>query len=114
MNRLFSFFAIVTLLSGVISCNLPGQLTAPTLPPIATVAPTTVEPPLWRLQPVIAKQTVIITVPGSAPKWRVVFYSTGTGTDIVGSATVNREGNSLTITLPDFTDDIAFKLNVQE
>ena len=72
------------------------------------------EPPDWNLQPLVSAQTVTLTVPGTAPTWQVDFYDTGTGTDIVGSAIVTRQGNSLTITLPDFTDDIAFKMNIQQ
>jgi hypothetical protein len=71
------------------------------------------KPPLWSLQPVISNQTVTIALPGSTPAWRVDFYNTKTGMDIVGSETVTRKGNSITITLPDFSDDIAFKLYSQ-
>ena len=73
----------------------------------------TCEPPDWNLQPVISGRSVTITVPVSAPNWQVDFYSTETGTDIVSSATVTRRGNNITITFPDFTDDIAFKLYPQ-
>lgn len=68
------------------------------------------EPPDWKLQPVISKQTVTLTVPGTATEWRVNFYNTNTGTDIIGSALVTRKSDKVTITLPDFSDDIAFKL----
>jgi len=71
------------------------------------------EPPDWPLQPVISKQNITITVPGSAQNWKVDFYNTTTGTDIVNSATTVRQGTTITITLPDFTDDIAFKMYVQ-
>jgi len=71
------------------------------------------EPPAWPLQPVISKQTVTLTVAGTAPKWQVDFYNTQTGTDILGSASVERKGNNLTVNLPDFKDDIAFKLYVE-
>ena len=56
------------------------------------------QPPLWRLQPIISKQTVTVALPGSTPNWRVGFYNTKTGMDIVGSVTVPRKGNSITIT----------------
>jgi hypothetical protein len=72
------------------------------------------EPPDWPLQPVISKQTITISMPGSAPKWRVVFYSTATGTDIPGSVLLTRQGNGITITLPDFMDDIAFKMYIEK
>jgi hypothetical protein len=72
------------------------------------------EPPDWNLKPKISKQTVTITVPGTAANWKIDFYNTKTGTDIVNSATVIRKGDKLTITLPDFSDDIAFKLYVQK
>ena len=67
------------------------------------------EPPNWTLQPVISKQTVTITAPGSAANWRVDFFSTKDGTTQLGSAFVARQGQAITITLPDFQDDIAFK-----
>jgi hypothetical protein len=53
---------------------------------------------------------VTIVVPGSVSEWKVDFYDTKTGTTMIGSATITRQGNGLTITLPDFTDDIAFKM----
>jgi hypothetical protein len=71
------------------------------------------EPPDWPLQPVISKQNVTIHVPGSAANWQVDFYSTDTGTDITSSGIVTRKGDQITITLPDFTNDIAFKLYTQ-
>ena len=74
----------------------------------------TSEPPDWELQPILSKQTVTITIPGSSTNWNVDFYDTRTGIDIVGSAIVTREGAKVTITLPDFADDIAFKMYVQK
>jgi hypothetical protein len=71
------------------------------------------EPPNWNLLPVVSKQTVTITVPGTAATWKIEFYNTKTGTDIVSSATVTRNGNKVTIPLPDFSDDIAFKMYIQ-
>ena len=67
------------------------------------------EPPNWNLQPVISKQTVTLTVPGTAANWRVDFYSTQDGTNQLGSIFVTRTGQAITIALPDFQDDIAFK-----
>jgi hypothetical protein len=72
------------------------------------------EPPDWNLRPVISKQTVTITVPGTATSWQIDFYNTKNGTDIVNSTMVTRNGGKVTITLPDFTDDIAFKMHVQK
>lgn len=68
------------------------------------------EPPDWNLKSLITQQTVKITVPGTASEWRVNFYDTSTGTDIISTTLVTRKGDQVTITLPDFTDDIAFKL----
>jgi hypothetical protein len=68
------------------------------------------EPPDWDLQPVISKQNVTLTVPGISAEWKVDFYNTKTGTDIIQSITATRKGNAITISLPDFIDDIAFKL----
>jgi hypothetical protein len=74
----------------------------------------TCEPPDWKLQPIVSKQTVTLTVPGTDANWKIDFYHTKTGTDIVSSAMVTREGDKVTITLPDFTDDIAFKMYIQK
>jgi hypothetical protein len=71
------------------------------------------EPPDWNLQPVISKQTITITVPGSATNWQVDFYNTKTGTDITSSVTVTLKGKNITIALPDFADDIAFKMYIK-
>ena len=68
------------------------------------------EPPDWDIKPVVSKQSVTISVPGPASQWRVDFYDTKTGTDIIGSAEVPAGGHKVTIKLPDFTDDIAFKM----
>ena len=70
------------------------------------------EPPDWKTRSNLSNQTVNITVPGSAADWQVAFYNTKTGTDIVSSAVVIRQGDKVTITLPDFTDNIAFKMVV--
>jgi hypothetical protein len=72
------------------------------------------EPPDWNLKPVLSKQTITLTVPGSATHWKIDFYDTRTGIDIVSSAMITREGTKITITPPDFTDDIAFKMYIQE
>jgi hypothetical protein len=40
----------------------------------------------------------------------VDFYNTKDGTTILNSVTVNRTGSTVTIPLPDFRDDIAFKM----
>ena len=74
----------------------------------------TSEPPDWKLQPIISKQTITLTVPGLATNWEIDFYNTKTGIDIVSSVIVTREGMKITITLPDFTDDIAFKMYIQK
>jgi len=68
------------------------------------------EPPNWPLQPVISGQSVVVTVPGSALEWRIDFYDTKTGTALISSSTAIRQGDVITISLPDFTDDIAFKM----
>jgi hypothetical protein len=73
----------------------------------------TSEPPNWVVSPKVSEQTVTITVPGTVANWRVDFYDTKTGTKILSSASVTRQGNTVTISLPDFQDDIAFKLYAQ-
>jgi hypothetical protein len=62
------------------------------------------------MKPEVSKQTVTITVPGSAANWQVDFYNTKDGTTILSSVAVSRKGSAITIPLPDFQDDIAFKL----
>ncbi len=69
------------------------------------------EPPDWPLQPVISGQTVTLTVPGSASEWQIDFYDTKTGTDILSSTITIRQGDKIFILLPDFKDDIAFKMS---
>jgi hypothetical protein len=56
---------------------------------------------------------VTITVPGTVSSWTVDFYDTKTGTTILSSASVTRHGSTVAIELPDFQNDIAFKLNAQ-
>jgi len=50
---------------------------------------------------------------GAVANWRVGFYDTKTGTTLLSSASVTRHGNTVTIHLPDFKNDIAFKLYAQ-
>jgi hypothetical protein len=71
------------------------------------------EPPDWKLQPMLSKQSVTVTVPGTAANWRVDFYDTATGTKLINSITVKRNGGTITFSLPDFKDDIAFKMYAQ-
>lgn len=72
----------------------------------------TSEPPDWKMQPVISKQTVTLSVSGSGHTWKVDFFDTHTGTDIVSSIAVLWDRDRVTIPLPDFTDDIAFKMYI--
>jgi len=69
------------------------------------------EPPDWNLQPVITGQKVTITVPGTSTDWQVDFYDTMDGMRIVSTSSVSRVGNEITLLLPDFKDDIAFKMH---
>jgi hypothetical protein len=69
------------------------------------------EPPNWALKPSLCKQTATVAVPGSASGWRVDFYDTTTGTTLLSSTTVERRDGTVTVPLPCFHDDIAFKLN---
>ncbi len=71
------------------------------------------EPPDWNLVPLISGQQVTLTIPGTATEWKVDFYNTMTGTDLISSTTAKRIGNSVTINLLNFTDDIAFKMTIQ-
>jgi hypothetical protein len=71
------------------------------------------EPPDWNLQPTISKQSVMITITGTATNWKVDFYDTKDGTTILSSSSVSVTGNTITIPLPDFHDDIAFKAYTQ-
>jgi hypothetical protein len=65
------------------------------------------EPPDWPVASTLHGQTVTLSVPGTAARWRVSFYDTVTGTTITSWAVVTRQGAGITISLPDFTDDIA-------
>ena len=68
------------------------------------------EPPDWPVRK-LSGQSVRLTPDGTAADWRVDFYNTSNGTDLINSTNISRsEAGSLTIPLPDFTDDIAFKL----
>ncbi len=71
------------------------------------------EPPDWPTQKIAAGQTVTITVPGTAAEWKVDFYDTKDGKTVLGSATVKRQGGTITVTLPEFTDDVAFKMSAR-
>ncbi len=72
------------------------------------------EPPDWNLRPIPAGQKVTLTRPGLAQDWQVDFYDPQTGTTILSSAFVAPQGETITLTLPAFTDDIAFKLYPRE
>jgi hypothetical protein len=71
------------------------------------------EPPDWTIQPVISKQTVTLSLPSTATSWKVDFYSAQDGTTLLGSTSLSQQGSSLTVTLPDFKDDIVFKISAQ-
>jgi hypothetical protein len=68
------------------------------------------EPPDWNIKTIPAGKTVTITVQGKAADWQVDLYDTSTGTTILSSTSVTRHGNTVTVTLPEFQDDIAFKM----
>ncbi|MDR3577875.1 MAG: hypothetical protein P4L50_28765 [Anaerolineaceae bacterium] len=68
------------------------------------------EPPNWNLRPVISKQVVKISAPGSAKDWQVDFYDAATGKDITSSTSVTRTGGQIILALPDFKDEVAFKM----
>ena len=69
------------------------------------------EPPDWKLLPSIQGQIVTITVPGHLPRTgRWISTIPRPGMHLSGSAMLTRQGNRVTVALPDFTDDIAFKL----
>jgi hypothetical protein len=66
------------------------------------------------LLPAISNQAVTITVPGLARSWQVDFYDTTTGTDITSSVTVTRKGGQIKVALPDFKDEVAFKMYLKQ
>lgn len=70
------------------------------------------EPPDWTVHTIPAGQTVTLTIPGSAANWQIDFYDTSTGTTIISSTSVIRQGSTITVTLPSFQDNIAFKMRV--
>lgn len=51
-----------------------------------------------------------LTFPGAAGTWTATFYDTSTGQSMPGPATVGSNGSALTVSLPAFTDDLAFTL----
>jgi hypothetical protein len=67
------------------------------------------EAPDWIMKP-LAGQSVSITVPGNAKNWKIDFIDTKTGTVIVASGALARKGESIVVSLPDFKNDIAFKM----
>jgi len=71
------------------------------------------EPPDWNLKPILSKQTVTIRLSGSAASWKVDFFDTKDGTTVLSSAAIIPTGNMITVPLPDFHDDIAFKMTAQ-
>ena len=68
------------------------------------------EPPDWNTQLLITGQKVTVTLPGKKTTWLVKFYDTKTGTEVIDSMTLTAKGNKLIIPLPDFRDDVAFKI----
>ena len=72
------------------------------------------EPPYWSVRPVLSGEGVTISMPSAAGNWQVDFYDTKTGTILPGSVSVTGNGSRVSIPLPDFTDDIAFKARLQE
>lgn len=70
------------------------------------------EPPNWNLLPNISSQSVSLEIPGSVQNWQVDFYDTKTGYALGGSILIARKGDRIKVPLPDFTDDIAFKLSI--
>jgi hypothetical protein len=68
------------------------------------------EPPDWNTQLLITGQKVTITLPGTKSTWLVKFYDTKTGTEVIDSTTLTVKGNKIIIPLPDFRDDVAFKM----
>jgi hypothetical protein len=72
------------------------------------------EPPDWKETPNLSNQKITLTLPAVASTWTVDFYDTKTGKDITSSAIVNQKGKKVTITLPDFSGDIAFKMQGQK
>jgi hypothetical protein len=68
------------------------------------------EPPDWNTQLLITGQKVTITLPGTKTTWLVKFYDTKTGTNLIDSTTLTSKGNKMIIPLPDFRDDVAFKM----
>ncbi len=71
------------------------------------------EPPDYKLKDAISGQSVTITVPGGAEVWQVRFYNTEDGVTELGVRNIVREGDKITIPLPVFKDDIAFKAYAQ-
>jgi hypothetical protein len=71
------------------------------------------EPPDWPIGPALVDEQVVVTVPGTSRSWTVRFYDTKTGTAVDSAVTVPRVDGTITIVLPAFDDDIAFKMSAE-
>ena len=58
----------------------------------------------------VSGQTMALTVPGATGTWTVDFFDTATGTDITSSAPIDAGSGALSVTFPDFTGDLAFRI----
>jgi hypothetical protein len=70
------------------------------------------EPPDWKTDSIIDGQIVTLSVPGDDAVWKVDFIDTKTGTDVVASSKAAGQGGNITLSLPAFQNDIAFKMEL--
>jgi hypothetical protein len=101
--------AQVTLSSGIIGAVVGNERSA-----IGWVRDAGCEPPDWKLNENVTGQSVVVSLPGENAVWQVDFYDTHTGSDIIGSDILTRNGRNIVILIPDFSDDIAFRMTATD
>ncbi len=58
----------------------------------------------------LAGETVGILLPGASAAWTATFFDTATGQPLASGGTATSDGVTVTLTLPSFSDDLAFVL----
>ena len=68
------------------------------------------EPPDWPVAGPIHGAEVAVTAPGSAARWKIDVNDTASGTRSLASMTIERQDGRVRFVLPDFSDDVAFRM----
>jgi hypothetical protein len=58
----------------------------------------------------VSAQQMTLTVPGATGTWNADFFATSGGTDVSSSARIEARNGTLSVALPDFTGDVAFRV----